>query len=121
MPDFSPCPLKCGGDVDKWLKFYEMSAPMVFPSVFISKDPGMELRTEHTHGFSEHGDAGHYHYDVTPDDVEYVGYFNLAEGKYVVGNLSLDSQHCTFIFSECFRIDLPPAERIERLKKDRWD
>ena len=31
--------------------------------------------------FSRHGDGGHYHYDTTPDEVEYVGYFNLAEGE----------------------------------------
>jgi hypothetical protein len=83
MPDFSSPPPTCSADVDKWLQFYEMSAPIVFLSVFISRDlPGMELRLEHTHGFSEHGDAGHYHYDTTPDDVEYVGYFNIAEGVF---------------------------------------
>ena len=33
--------------------------------------------------FSRHGDGGHYHYDTTPDEVEYIGYFNLAEGELV--------------------------------------
>ena len=31
--------------------------------------------------YSRHGDGGHYHYDTTPDEVEYIGYFNLAEGN----------------------------------------
>ncbi len=37
---------------------------------------------EHTHCFSEHGDSGHYHYDTTPDEVEYEGYFVPAETIY---------------------------------------
>ena len=39
MPDFSPCPLETDNDVANWLKFYEMSAPMVFLSFFMSSDP----------------------------------------------------------------------------------
>lgn len=33
---------------------------------------------QHFHGWGEHGDGGHYHYDTTPDEVEYEGYFALA-------------------------------------------
>ena len=51
MPDFPARPIACGADVDKWLAFYEMRAPIVFLSALISGDPGMELRVEHTHGF----------------------------------------------------------------------
>ena len=39
----------------------------------------MDLRIEHTHCFSCHGKGGHYHYDTTPDTVEYEGYFVVAE------------------------------------------
>ncbi len=39
----------------------------------------MQLRLEHTHCFSFHGEGGHYHYDTTPADVKYVGYYSLAE------------------------------------------
>ena len=39
MPDFSACPLESDQEVEKWLKFYEMSSPMVCTSVFVSKDP----------------------------------------------------------------------------------
>jgi hypothetical protein len=34
---------------------------------------------EHTHCFSDHGVGGHYHYDATPADVAYEGYFVVAE------------------------------------------
>ena len=44
----------------------------------------LDLRMEHFHGFSDHGDGGHYHYDTTPDDVQYVGYFNVGEYMYRV-------------------------------------
>lgn len=43
---------------------------------------GLDLRTEHFHCFSAHGEGGHYHYDVTPDDVHYTGFFSLAERVY---------------------------------------
>lgn len=37
---------------------------------------------QHFHSFSHHGEGGHYHYDVTPDIVEYVGYFTVAHEIY---------------------------------------
>eukprot|EP00052_Salpingoeca_macrocollata_P005611 m.48394 g.48394 ORF g.48394 m.48394 type:complete len:319 (+) comp14956_c0_seq1:188-1144(+) len=79
MPDFSSTPLESDAAVDKWLRYYEYKAPLVCLSVFISKDPGLDLRVEHTHCFSQHGEGGHYHYDLTPDGVEYEGYFVVAE------------------------------------------
>jgi len=79
MPGFSKCPLNTDEDVYNWLTFHEMSAPLTNVSVLISKDPGLDLRLEHSHCFSEHGEGGHYHYDVTPDIVRYEGYFNVAE------------------------------------------
>jgi hypothetical protein len=48
------------------------------------------LRMEHTHCFSDHGDGGHYHFDTTPENVEYEAYFNIAKIIY--------------------RVDLPPVE-----------
>ena len=39
----------------------------------------MDLRVEHAHCFSSHGEGGHYHYDVTPEEVEYHGYYTVAE------------------------------------------
>ncbi|KAK7080120.1 hypothetical protein SK128_006978 [Halocaridina rubra] len=81
MPDFPKAPLTCDADVNKWLKFYDMPAPMVFLSTLISKDVDLDLRIEHSHGYGKDC-GGHYHYDTTPDAVEYEGYYNVAELMY---------------------------------------
>jgi len=82
MPDFSSEPLNKREEVDKWLKYYDMDPPLVCLTVLHSHDPGLGLRMEHTHCFSDHGDGGHYHFDTTPEDVEYEAYLNAAEVLY---------------------------------------
>ncbi|XP_028322253.1 ester hydrolase C11orf54 homolog [Gouania willdenowi] len=83
MPrEFSVCPLNTNDDVNKWLQHFEVSAPLICQSVLVSRDPGLDLRVEHTHCFSHHGEGGHYYIDTTPDSVEYVGYFLPAEFVY---------------------------------------
>ena len=52
---------------------------------------GMNLRVEHFHCFTDRGVGGHYHYDVTPDEVAYRGYFGLAEILYRVDQPAGDS------------------------------
>ncbi|XP_053703722.1 ester hydrolase C11orf54 homolog [Synchiropus splendidus] len=80
MPrEFSACPLNTNEDVNNWLKHFEVSAPLICQSVLVSRDPGLDLRVEHTHCFSHHGEGGHYYIDTTPDSVEYLGYFLPAE------------------------------------------
>ncbi|ERL89050.1 hypothetical protein D910_06428 [Dendroctonus ponderosae] len=80
MRDFSKTPLTSEDDVNNWLKFYEMSAPLTALGTFTSNDGAdLDLRVQHFHSFSTHGEAGHYHYDTTPDTVEYLGYFNVAQ------------------------------------------
>ncbi|XP_060627086.2 ester hydrolase C11orf54 homolog [Anolis sagrei] len=80
MPsEFSECPLKTDAEVNNWLKFFEMKAPLICQPVLVSTDPGVGLRLVHTHGFSHHGEGGHYHEDTTPETVEYLGYFVPAE------------------------------------------
>ncbi|XP_029468540.1 ester hydrolase C11orf54 homolog isoform X1 [Rhinatrema bivittatum] len=81
-PEFSTCPLNTDEDVNLWLKFFEMRAPLICQSVFVSRDPGFDLRLEHTHCFSHHGEGGHYHTDTTPETVRYLGYFHPAELLY---------------------------------------
>jgi hypothetical protein len=81
MPDFSKEPLDTA-QMGTWLRFFEMSAPLVCLSVFHSKDPGLDLRMSHTHCFSQHGEGGHYHEDTTPEEVEYEAYFNVAKVIY---------------------------------------
>jgi len=82
MPDFSPCPLNTNEEVDNWLKFYEMSSPLTVLSVLVANDPGLDLRVEHSHGWGENSQGGHYHYDTTPEEVEYLAYYSLAEVCY---------------------------------------
>jgi len=83
MPDFPKGSFSCEADVDKWMHFYEFRAPLTVVSAFISEDmPDLGLRVEHSHGWSHHGEGGHYHYDVTPDKVSYHGFFNVAEYVY---------------------------------------
>ncbi|XP_053310902.1 ester hydrolase C11orf54 homolog [Spea bombifrons] len=90
MPrEFSVCPLNTDDDVNRWLKFYEMKAPLICQSVFVSHDPGFDLRLEHTHCFSHHGEGGHYHTDTTPDTVQYLGYFHPAEFLYRIDRPSV--------------------------------
>ena len=71
-----------------FLQFYEHMGPdlLCFCTLWTGDPTGgdLNLRTsgEHTHFY--HVDdaaqqAGHYHGDVSPDNVHYVGYFNLAE------------------------------------------
>lgn len=82
MTDFSKTPINTEEQLDNWLRFYNMSAPLVALGTFVSSDPDLDLRLQHFHSFSNHGEAGHYHYDTTPDTVEYLAYLNL--GDYIV-------------------------------------
>lgn len=96
-------------EVDQWLRFYEMKAPLTCLSVFISKDDSIVIlgvpndllvnagfRLEHTHFFSQHGDGGHYHYDVTPEDVEYEGYFIPCHKAYRISPPVINPSRTTF-------------------------
>lgn len=43
---------------------------------------GLDLRVEHSHGWTQHSwpeEAGHYHYDTTPEDVEYHALYTVAQ------------------------------------------
>uniref|UniRef100_A0A6B2LBM0 DUF1907 domain-containing protein n=1 Tax=Arcella intermedia TaxID=1963864 RepID=A0A6B2LBM0_9EUKA len=81
MPGFPSCDV-FGKDIP-WLKFYQVEAPVTCYSVLMNRDlHNDEARLEHTHFVSERNDAGHYHYDVTPDTVEYDAYYALAQHFY---------------------------------------
>ncbi|XP_014240638.1 ester hydrolase C11orf54 homolog [Cimex lectularius] len=80
MQDFSEKPLNTEKDLNEWLRFFEMSAPLIALGAFLSQDvPDFDLRVQHFHSFSHHNEAGHYHYDTTPDDIEYEAYLNVAD------------------------------------------
>lgn len=69
-----------------WLKYFSFHAPITCLSVLVTEDVGdLNLRLEHTHFFSDHGEGGHYHYDTTPKDIEYVGYYVPAEELWRIG------------------------------------
>ncbi|CRK96432.1 CLUMA_CG009848, isoform A [Clunio marinus] len=82
MDEFSKVPLYTEDDVNKWLTFHEMSAPLIAVGTFVTNEADLDLRLQHFHSFSKHGEGGHYHYDVTPDTVEYEGYF--AVGRRII-------------------------------------
>ncbi|XP_051174439.1 ester hydrolase C11orf54 homolog [Leptopilina boulardi] len=84
MQDFSKIPLKTEEDLNNWLKFYNMSAPLIAVGTFVSAETNLDLRVQHFHSFSNHGEGGHYHNDTTPDIVEYLGYFTPGEILYRV-------------------------------------
>lgn len=81
MRDFSTTPLNSEEQLNQWLKFFEMPAELINVGTLVSNDElDLDLRLQHFHNFSassNHG--GHYHYDVTPDTVEYEGLFNIGE------------------------------------------
>jgi len=85
MPDFVDKDMtaeECG----RWLKYFESHAPLTCLSTFVTDDlHNNNLRLEHTHFFSDHGEGGHYHYDITPETVEYEGYFVPCKSLYRIG------------------------------------
>ena len=41
----------------------------------------------HFHSYNHDKDAGHYHFDVTPDEIQYEGYFNISREVYRVNDI----------------------------------
>ena len=84
--------MKCTKD---FLQFYEPVGPKLqCYSVLWTGDPTggkLNLREsgEHTHfhSYENKNDAGHYHFDVTPEDIVYEGYFNTAQEVHRVNNI----------------------------------
>jgi len=89
---YDPKLMKC---VKDFLQFYEPVGPeLQCYSVLWTGDPtggNLNLREsgEHTHfhSYNHDRDAGHYHFDVTPDEIEYEGYFNIATEVHRVNNI----------------------------------
>lgn len=79
MDKFSEIPINTDEELNSWLKFFDMPGPLICLGNYVSQQTDYELRFQHFHCFSKHGYGGHYHYDTTPDTVEYEGYFNIAE------------------------------------------
>ena len=101
MPDYA-CLTEGYYDIEKemvvkdFLQFYEHMGPnLLCLCTLWTGDPtggDLNLRTsgEHTHFYHQDDNeqqAGHYHGDVTPDEVHYVGYFQLAEQIFRFGDI----------------------------------
>ena len=84
--------MKC---IKDFLQFYEPVGPeLQCYSVLWTGDPtggNLSLREagEHTHfhSYKNLKDAGHYHFDVTPEEINYIGYFNIPKEVYRVNNI----------------------------------
>ncbi|MDC0240558.1 DUF1907 domain-containing protein [Candidatus Pelagibacter sp.] len=89
---YDPKQMKC---VKDFLEFYEPIGPgLQGYSVLWTGDPtggDLNLREsgEHTHfhSYIKENIAGHYHFDVTPEEIEYEGYFNTASEVHRVNNI----------------------------------
>ncbi|XP_037944900.1 ester hydrolase C11orf54 homolog [Teleopsis dalmanni] len=79
MRDFSKTPLNSEEELNNWLKFYNMPAQLNAVGTLITHENDLDLRLQHFHSFSNSNWGGHYHYDTTPDIVEYEAYLNVAE------------------------------------------
>lgn len=79
MDEFSKTPLNTDEELNNWLTFHNLSAPLIAVGDFVSNQTDFKLRLQHFHCFSKENKGGHYHYDTTPEEVEYQGYFNVAE------------------------------------------
>ncbi|EDW33036.1 GL16084 [Drosophila persimilis] len=79
MRDFSSTPIHTDEEVNEWLKFYDMPAQLNAVGTLVTKEHDLDLRLQHFHSFSFSNWGGHYHYDTTPDIVEYEAYLNVAE------------------------------------------
>ena len=98
MADFSETPLNTDEELNNWLTFHEMPAPLIALGDFVSQQTDFKLRYQHFHCFSKHNHGGHYHYDVTPEIVEYEGYFNVAERIVLIDKNSVSN------ISSCYLI-----------------
>lgn len=81
MRDFSQTAIHTDDELNRWLKFFEMSGQLINLGTLVSNDDlDLDLRVQHFHNFSAScNQGGHYHYDVTPEVVEYEGYFNVGQ------------------------------------------
>ena len=50
MPDFCATPIQNDDDLNRWLRFFEASAPLVCCTSFLSTDPVRRARLGHTLG-----------------------------------------------------------------------
>lgn len=79
MRNFSKTPIYTEDELNTWLKFYEMPGTLIAVGTLITDEADLDLRLQHFHSFSTSNWGGHYHYDTTPETIEYEAYFNVGE------------------------------------------
>lgn len=84
MDDFSETPINTDEDLNNWLTFHQVQAPLIALGDFVSQETDFKLRLQHFHSYSRHNQGGHYHHDTTPSIVEYEGYFNIVNRIIIV-------------------------------------
>ncbi|KAL5235266.1 hypothetical protein ACI65C_002676 [Semiaphis heraclei] len=78
-PSLPKIPMKSKIELDNWLHFIELSPPLVGVGCIVSHDPGLNLRLQHFHLYTDRNDGGHYHDDTEPKTIKYTGYFNVSK------------------------------------------
>ncbi|KAJ6633590.1 Ester hydrolase C11orf54 like [Pseudolycoriella hygida] len=79
MSEFSETPITTEEQLNSWMNYYEMPAPLINLGTLVTNEADLDLRLQHFHSFSKGVWGGHYHYDTTPHIVEYEGFFNVGE------------------------------------------
>ncbi|CAD5223783.1 unnamed protein product [Bursaphelenchus okinawaensis] len=87
MPDFPERDFSCWDEERAWLRHFKATSPLICCSVIHSVNPGIDLRLEHTHCYSDHGDVGHYYIDLDPETAEFEGYFSPAKVLYRIDQI----------------------------------
>lgn len=84
MDDFSKTAIHTTEELNNWLTFHDIEGPLIALGDFVSQETDFKLRLQHFHCYSNHNQGGHYHYDTTPESVEYEGYFNVVDRILIV-------------------------------------
>lgn len=73
MPDFSKRAINTDKDLQAWLRFFELRAPLVNVGTLVTGAvvQELDLRPQHFHGRGARGDGGHHHVDTSPDVAHY--------------------------------------------------
>ncbi|CAD5231414.1 unnamed protein product [Bursaphelenchus xylophilus] len=87
MPDFPERDFSCWEEEKSWLRYFKVRSPLICCSVLHSVNPGIDLRLEHTHCYSDHGDVGHYYTDIDPETAQFEGYFSPAKFLYRIDQI----------------------------------
>ncbi|NP_001232953.1 uncharacterized protein LOC100572956 [Acyrthosiphon pisum] len=78
-PSLTKIPIKSEKELGNLLHFIELSPPLVGVGCIVSHDPGLNLRLQHFHLYTDHNQGGHYYNDTEPETIKYTGYFGVSK------------------------------------------